>query len=294
VFERSGDEIALTEAWVAAAWAELIRCQYASMLEAVEQAREHAGRAGYTRWERELPVWKGTALFYGPTPVEEVLRWHEEEQPRHAIALRQQGVLEAMRGRFDEARALLAAGDAAAEELGQTIWLAVGGMIEWEVETLAGETVAAERAARGSCGLLEELGDTGYRATATARLADSLLALGRVEEAETETELAEELAAADDRLSQALWRQVRAKLEGQGGQHAEAEALAREAVALFRATDMVDYQGHALADLAEVLRLAGSPTSALEEAVELFERKGNAVSAERARAALVEIPLAPS
>ena len=74
------------------------------MLEAVERGIEHAARAGYTRWERELPVWKGTALLLGPTPVEEVLRWYESEQPRHAIALRQQGILEAMRGRFDEAR----------------------------------------------------------------------------------------------------------------------------------------------------------------------------------------------
>ena len=289
VFERSGDEIALTEAWVATAWAELIRCQYASMLEAVEQALEHAATARYTRWERELPVWKGTALFYGPTPVEEVLLWHEQEQPRHAIALRQQGVLEAMRGRFDEARALLAAGDAAAEELGQTIWLAVGGMTAWEVEVLAGETAAAERAVRESCGRLEELGDTGYRATATARLAESLLMLGRLDEAEAQTELAEELAAPDDRVSQALWRQARAKLKARADQHAEGEALAREAVALFAATDMVDYHAHALADLAEVT--AG--TSPLEEAIALFERKGNAVAAERARAALVEISLAP-
>ena len=51
---------------------------------------------------------------------------------------------------------------------------------------------------------------------------------------------------------------------------------------------MVDYHAHALADLAEVT--AG--TSPLEEAIALFERKGNAVAAERARAALVEISLA--
>jgi class 3 adenylate cyclase/tetratricopeptide (TPR) repeat protein len=289
VFASSGDAIALTEAWVATAWAELIRCQYASMLNAVEQAMEHAARAGYTRWERELPVWKGTALFYGPTPVEAVLRWFEQEQPRHAIALQQHGVLEAMRGRFDQARPFLAAGNAAAEEMGQTIWLAVAGMAAWDVETLAGETEAAERAIRESCVRLEELGDTGYRATATARLADSLLALGRLDEAQAQTELAEELAAPDDRSSQALWRQVGAKLQARAGRHAEGEALAREAVALFAETDMVDYHAHALADLAEVTAATGP----LEEAIALFERKGNVVAAGRARAALVEIPLAP-
>ena len=292
VFEAAGDDIALTEAWVGTAWGELVRCQYAAMREAVQRAIDHAGRAGYTRWERELPVWWGTALFYGPTPVEEVLRWHETESPRHAIALRQQGVLEAMRGRFDEARALLGAGDAAAEELGQTIWLAVGGMSYFEVEKLAGNLGAAEAAARESCKQLKALGDTGYRATAVALAAESLYALGRLDEAARETELAEELAAPDDRLSHGLWRQVRAKLAARAGRRAEAEALAREAVGLFATTDMVNDQAHAAASLAEVLTQTGSNGEAateFERAVELYESKGNVVAAERARAALVEI-----
>ncbi len=293
VFTAHGDDLALTEAWVGTAWGELVRCQYAAMLEAVERAIEHAARADYTRWERELPVWKGTALFYGPTPVEEVLRWHEAEGPRHALALRQHGVLEARRGRFDEARVLIAAGDAAAEELGQTIWLAVGGMAAWEVEMFAGDVEAAERVVRNSCEQLEQLGDTGYRATAAALLAESLYALDRLDEAAREAELAEELSSPDDRLSHGLWRQVRAKLTARAGRHPEAEAIAREAVALFAATDMVDDQAHAHADLAEVLSQAGSPGEAaaeLERAVKLFESKGNVVGAERARATLVEIP----
>jgi class 3 adenylate cyclase/tetratricopeptide (TPR) repeat protein len=295
VFEASGDDIALTEAWVGTAWGQLVRCQYAAMLEAVERAVDHAARAAYTRWERELPVWAGTALFYGPTPVEEVLRWHEAEEPRHALALRQHGVLEAMRGRFDEARTLLGAGDAAAEELGQTIWLAVGGMAYCEVETLAGDLVAAETAARASCEQLKELGDTGYRATAVALAAESLYALGRLDEAARETKLAEELAAPDDRLSHGLWRQVAAKLAARAGRHGEAEALAREAVGLFAATDMVNDQAQATSSLAEVLRQTGSNGAAateLERAVELYESKGNVVAAERARASLVEIPAA--
>ena len=140
---------------------------------------------------------------------------------------------------------------------------------------------------------LEELGDTGYRATAVARLAESLYALGRLEEAERETELAEQLAASDDRLSHGLWRPVRAKVYARAGGHAEAEALAREALTLFAETDMVDFQAHALSDLAEVLALGGEREAAareLDRAVELFEAKGNVVGAGHARAALVEIP----
>ena len=264
-FAKVGDDAALTEAWVATAWAELIRCRYGEMLGAVEQAIEHAHRARYARWERELPVWKGSALFYGPTPVDEVLRWHEQERPTHALAIRQRGVLEAMQGRFDLARTLVADGDAAAEELGQTIWLAVGGMAAWDVEMLAGDVAAAERAIRGSCERLEELGDTGYRATATAQLAESLYLCDRLDDAERETRLAEALAAPDDRVSQALWRQIRAKLDARAGRSADAERLAREAVALLCETDMVDYHARALADLADVLGALDRPEEASDE-----------------------------
>jgi tetratricopeptide (TPR) repeat protein len=264
------------------------------MLDAVEHAIEHARAAGYARWERELPVWKGSAMFYGPAPVDEVLRWHEEERPTHALAVRQRGVLEAMQGRFDAARALVAQGDAAAEELGQTIWLAVGGMARWDVETLAGDVDAAERAARASCVHLEQIGDTGYRATATAQLAESLYLRNRLDEADRELQVAETLAAPDDRLSQALWRQVRAKLHARAGRAADAERLAREAVALLGETDMVDYHARAVIDLADVLRAVDLPdeaSAALAAAIELFEAKGNLVRAERARAAQLELPL---
>jgi tetratricopeptide (TPR) repeat protein len=294
VLAASGDDAALTEAWVATAWAELIRCRYGEMLEAVEHAIEHAHRARHARWERELPVWKGSAMFYGPVPADEVLRWHEEERPTHALAVRQRGVLEAMQGRFDAARALVAAGDAAAEELGQTIWLAVGGMASWDVESLAGNVAAAERAVRASCERLEELGDTGYRATATAQLAESLYEGGRFDDAERTSRVAEELAAPDDRVSQALWRQVRAKLHARAGRADDAERLAREAVSVLAETDMLDYHARAVADLADVLRAVDQPEAAsteLARGIDLFEAKGNLVRAERARAAQLELPL---
>jgi ATP/maltotriose-dependent transcriptional regulator MalT len=236
-------------------------------------------------------------MFYGPAPIEDVLRWHEEEQPTHALAVRQRGMLEAMQGRFDVARTLVAQGDAAAEELGQTIWLAVGGMARWDVESLAGDLDAAERAIRASCERLEELGDTGYRATATAHLAETLYLRGRLDKAEVESQVAEALAAPDDRVSQALWRQVRAKLQARAGRSEDAERVAREAVSLLSDTDMVDYHARAVADLAEVLHAVDRPEEAADQlavAIELFEAKGNVVRAERARGAQLELPLGRS
>src|SRR5262249_38663246 len=70
VFAREGDELGLAEAWFATAWAELIRCRWAAMLEAAGHALEHARRGGSARWEGELPAWQGTAMFYGPAPVD--------------------------------------------------------------------------------------------------------------------------------------------------------------------------------------------------------------------------------
>jgi hypothetical protein len=48
---------------------------------------------------------------------------------------------------------------------------------------------------------------------------------------------------------------VRAKVLARRGEHAEADRLAREAVALSDETDQLDTQGDAYADLAEVLEL---------------------------------------
>ncbi len=165
VFVRAGDELGLAEAWFATAWAELIRCRWAPMLEAAGHALEHARRGGSARWEGELPVWQGTAMFYGPTPVDQALRWYEEQQARHPVSLTQQAILEAMRGNFDRARALAGSADEAAAEFGQKLWLAAGGMDVWEIEMLAGDLSAAERAVRRSCELLEELGEVGHRST---------------------------------------------------------------------------------------------------------------------------------
>jgi tetratricopeptide (TPR) repeat protein len=292
VFERTGDEVALTEAWLAVAWAQLIRCRWGAMLEAVENGLVHAERAGHARWERELPGWKSTALFYGPTPVDEVLRWHEEQQSRHPIALRDRAVLEAMRGSFDEARALLSAADESAEELGQTLLVAGGGVAGWEVETLAGEPSAAEAHARRSCEQLEQLGDSGMRSLASGQLAASLHDLGRLDEAKSWTETAEQLSADDDVGSQMVWRQVRAKVLARQGGLADAERYAREAVSLADQTDMLNWQGRALLDLAEVLALAGRPEEAAAELVRataLYERKGNVVAEAKARGKLAEL-----
>jgi Flp pilus assembly protein TadD len=89
-----------------------------------------------------------------------------------------------------------------------------------------------------------------------------------------------------------LLRRVRAKLLARHGDYPEACRLAREAVTIGDNTDLLDIQGEAYADLAEVLMLAGEAheaAAALEQAVERHQRKGNIVAAERSRARLAEL-----
>jgi DNA-binding SARP family transcriptional activator len=84
------------------------------------------------------------------------------------------------------------------------------------------------------------------------------------------------------------WRGVRAKLLAARGRAGEAEELAEEGVRLGARTDFLTVHAAALLDLGTVLRhggRAGDADAAIEKALELFRRKGDVVSAERAELA---------
>lgn len=128
--------------------------------------------------------------------------------------------------------------------------------------------------------------------TAAGKLSQALYALDSLEEADAWAGRAAELGASDDAATQMLWRQVRAKVLARRGEHAEAERLAREAIAIGEATDMLDAQGDTYSDLGEVLLLAakaGQAAAAFEQAVARYQRKGNIVSAQRAQTRLAQL-----
>ena len=65
-------------------------------------------------------------------------------------------------------------------------------------------------------------------------------------------------------------------------QYEEAEALAREAVALAQVTDFVNHRADALLDLSQVLkasRRVDEAVTSASEALNLYQLKGNLVSA---------------
>ena len=121
-------------------------------------------------------------------------------------------------------------------------------------------------------------GNRAWLSTSAPQLGRSLCALGRYDEAEPLARLGRELGSEHDFATQMLWRQVQARVDAHRGEHAQAERLAREAVAIGERTDALNSQGDALCDLAEVLAAAGrgdEAAAALEQALERYERKKN-------------------
>jgi class 3 adenylate cyclase/tetratricopeptide (TPR) repeat protein len=293
VFEAAGDDVALFLAYMALADVASLRGQMDATLEATEQALVHAQRAGRLQ---TFVGWRATARLFGTTPVTELLAWLDEHElpGRWQQSLRRDRAQAlAMLGRFDEARSILDEVRAKLSDRGAAIALATTtSMAAVEVELLAGDPAAAAALGEEGCALLEELGTAAFLSTAAATLAQALYAAGRLDDAEAWASRAAELGSSDDVATEMLWRQAKAKVLARRGDHGEAERLAREAVARGEQTDVLEGQGGAHLDLAEVLALAGRPgdaAEALERALERFERKGSVVSAQRARGRLAEL-----
>jgi ATP/maltotriose-dependent transcriptional regulator MalT len=179
-----------------------------------------------------------------------------------------------MLGRFEEAWVLaLPAGERARELSGD----ATGESHLAEIAALAGDHATAAGYLRRWCDMLERRGMRAVLSTSAPRLGRSLCALGRYDEAEPLARLGRELGGEQDFATQMLWRQVQALVDAHRGEHAQAERLAREAVAIGERTDILNHEGDTLCDLAEVLAAAGqaAAAAALEQALERYERKKN-------------------
>jgi tetratricopeptide (TPR) repeat protein len=289
--EGAGDDLALYIGYCALGDVAHAQGRVDATLEAYEQALAHARRSGYEPSILGTLAW---CRFTGSTPVSELLGWLDENEP-HAgpdqffRAYRAWSF--ARLGRFDEARAIVTEARTQQAERGGGALLANLTAFEsvW-IELLAGDPAAAAAFGEEGCRLHEELGEQPFLAAAAGSLAQALYALDRLQEADAWAGRAADLAR--EAWAHMLWRQVRGKVLARRGEHAEAQRLAREAVAIADDTDQLDRQGDAYADLAEVLRLGGKPdeaAAALEQALGRYERKGNLVSAERARTRLAEL-----
>jgi class 3 adenylate cyclase/tetratricopeptide (TPR) repeat protein len=303
VFESLGDDRRLAEAWILVSVVHLMRNEIRERKRALEQALVHARRSGDTRSEAWIIWGVISSMAYGPNPVAEAVAYAEAQleaartkgnRVLEAGAIVHLGRLEAMLGRFTEARDHVARAHRLCEELGMRSWAAVCLQMSGFVESMAGDLLAAEQDLRNEYRELAQLGDKTYLATSAAHLADVLYGLGRDDEAMRLTRITEELAATDDVDAQILWRGARAKAMARGDpEHREtALALAQEGADLARWLDDPNTRAGALMDLAETMHLCGRSDGVADvvmEAIRLYEQKGNVVAAQRAGAMLRKV-----
>jgi tetratricopeptide (TPR) repeat protein len=155
------------------------------------------------------------------------------------------------------------------------------------VELLAGDLAAAERIFRSGYDTLVSLGEKLNLSSIAVSLAETLYLQGREGEAEQLTLVSKEATSSDDVWAQVAWRAARSKILARRGELEEAERLAREAVELIAPTDALNMRAHALGSLAQVVAAAGRTEEAAEhtdEAVRLYETKGNVAAAANVRA----------
>jgi ATP/maltotriose-dependent transcriptional regulator MalT len=239
--------------------------------------------------------WEASAATQGPTPVEEAFARCTEILGRlttnpWAAALVQHQVagLHAMRGEFDRAFALLDDANEALAGFSPTVDAAVSHP-EVLVSMLAGEPARAERHLRSGRRQLEAMGEKAVLASTEAMLGMAVLAQDRVEEADRLARRSARLATDGDLAAQVMWRRVRAGALAGQGRLREAERLARDAVALAERTDYLNDHAGALEDLAVVREAAGDSQEARharESALDVYRRKGNAVSSVRLEQAI--------
>ena len=291
--EALGDDRGLARAWRMRAYAQNTLARYGATSEALERGLVHAEQAGDAVIRSEILAWLPTRLARGPVPTgralercRELLAQAEGDLPAEAGALAGIALLEAMVGRFDEARRAERRSRRIKEELGLAFTLAVGDIWLGELELYAGDHSAAEQAFGAAATFLEERGDRNFYPTAAAGLARARFHQQRYEEADEALRSAEATTASDDFITVVWTLGTRARLLVREGKADEAAASAERGVALASETDDLNLQAESLIELADILQDTQRAAPALEQALGLAVSKENVVYARQARARL--------
>jgi class 3 adenylate cyclase len=290
LLEQEQDDAGLVHLWEALGEVANYRGQWEEHTRTRERLFHHAERAG-----RQLPAMLrvGTAYQFviGSAPADVLLRRLDEIPPEPSypgLALNRARLL-AMLDRLDEAWPLALR---ASERLRELTGDEGGENYLAEIAVIGGDHATAAGYLSAHCDRLEARHLLNNLSTYAPMLGRSLWALGRDDEAEALADRGRELGGEDDHMTQVFWRRVQALVHSRRGRHADAELLAREALALTERTDGLNIQGDTLCDLAEVLAAAGQKTEAaatLEGALERYKRKRNLAMARQVRERLAEL-----
>jgi tetratricopeptide (TPR) repeat protein len=264
--------------------------------EALDLALAGARQAGDGRRATLILAEAPPAALWGPNPITlatgrcldvvRALRITGRSAAVEATSMRCQAVLEALRGRHEPARRLLAAARASLEELGHDRGLLEVDVASGMVGILTGDLPTAGHALRRARAGFAGLGIDVEAALAAGLLARVCLLEGDADEALRWCSESER-SGGDDLKVGITWRSARAEALARNGEVEQARKVAEEAVALGAGTDALVDHADALVALAEVLRADGDVEGAAARAtsaLELYERKQATAPAERARA----------
>jgi tetratricopeptide (TPR) repeat protein len=288
--EELGDHGGAARAWRVMSLIHANAGHYDDIAEAAQHLIEEGTASGEERLVRQGATGYAVAAVLGTTPVtealavcERILRDVEGDRRAEAIVCGAVAQLRAMQGDFDEARQMYRQEMSLLDDLGTSRESASTSIESARVEVLAGDLEAAEAHLRRDDALLAELGERYFRSTVAGMLGRVLLLRGAYDDAEAFVVLAEALSESDDAWSQVLWRSARARLLA-GSDPDRALELAQGAVDFAETTADLELRGDAWSDLGEVRASIGSTddaVKALQQALGLYERKGDTTSAAR-------------
>jgi tetratricopeptide (TPR) repeat protein len=298
VLGGAGDDLGCARAWHLTAvvvGGHFCRCAEAGR--AAEKALRCYERARFVR--SAVVALLGTVAYRGPLHTDDALdRCHallsDAETPVwQSFVLPFVAVLEAMQGHFDVARnhldeALVQRREFADEGTIRTSWAYFAA----EVELLAGDFSRAEAILVESCAALRGAGDAAWLATNTASLAEAVYRLGRFEEALELSAFALATAPTGHLTSLSPATRANALALAAVGRIDEATEVAARLLDMLADSDALNECGEASAAAAEVLQRAGQSSEARlrwEDALRMFEEKGNAVATDRVRVRLAEL-----
>jgi tetratricopeptide (TPR) repeat protein len=288
VFEGAGDERGMSRALRALGDVDYRAGRIGARDRTMERALDHARKAGDAREQAEIYFTLSVDMVQGTTPTSEGIRRCEEvladEGKNRTIAgymFHTLAHLRAMQGEFVEALNLSDRFRAILRENGAMASFWFFAELPFAIKMLAGEPHEALEILSEAFERREEMGEANP--ILAGLLSQALYATGQFEEAKRKAELG---IAGDVPSMRELARTVYAQVLAREGHLTEAEDEARDAVAFFEGTELLTYHATALMHLGDVLHLADKledAASIVEVAIDLFDRKGDIVSAGGAR-----------
>ncbi|HEY3009942.1 MAG TPA: BTAD domain-containing putative transcriptional regulator, partial [Micromonosporaceae bacterium] len=234
-FRDEGDEVRMSQAHYILSSVHLRAGRIRELEETARRGLVHAHRSGDLRELLGAPWWVVFALLAGSTPVPACLQACEElvdaGRLEHIGVLAAMGNFKAMLGDFERARELVAhAQHVLRERLRLPRPRLFVGLRTAEVEVLAGNPEAAERALRPALDVALMVGDREQASQIAAELSLLLSRRGASDEAARAATLAADQAPAESVSAQALAGAARARVLLGSGDHRVAERFAREAI----------------------------------------------------------------